>query len=617
MADKKLKTKAPAMTFEDKGGVTDKNGVFFRPTKEGVFMHVPDRAERKICDRLDVLGVTRTKEGDGWGLLVSFDDPMGNAHELNVSRADIVAGGSNLLKRLTDQGLSGCDITSNGAKSPVAQYLNAFDLKKLPKLLAVRQAGWTSEEFGCFLFGNERITAKGAERAFLVDGADASNLTIAGDLAQWQAKVGQMALHSQRMMFALCVAFSGVLLPILREPSSLFHFYCTSGKGKSSILKASASVFGGSDRVQEWKSTDNGVEGVATKNNHQLIVLDELRQATKSALQNAPYLVGNNTGKVRAGRDGKLRKLNTWRVSTLSAGEETLEATRRRVLGKEAEGLATGERVRFVEIPADAGKGLGVLESVPEGMSAKQIVDGIGAFEATGSAGKAFIQHVADDIAGAGVEGFRQNLNDVITSFEAMQGGLSTDEARVLRRFAVVACAGELAISYGILPWEEGKAIESALTCFNAWRESDENPSAVRQGFCDYVRQDPSINEKSYHHVLLSGLKGEATGIEPPKNAGASFGIVADVCGGRITVMVCGQFDDLMHRSKSGLSRPEALQALKEAGMLLETKENGREGYYRLMSSASPFNIPSRKRVRVIFDGMTEADAVDFVEGRK
>jgi uncharacterized protein (DUF927 family) len=40
---------------------------------------------------------------------------------------------------------------------------------------------------------------------------------------------------------------------------------------------------------------------------------------------------------------------------------------------------------------------------------------------------------------------------------------------RVADRFGLVAAAGELAIQFGIVPWNSGGAIQAAKACFDAW----------------------------------------------------------------------------------------------------------------------------------------------------
>ena len=47
---------------------------------------------------------------------------------------------------------------------------------------------------------------------------------------------------------------------------------------------------------------------------------------------------------------------------------------------------------------------------------------------------------------------------------------LNAQETRVARGFGIAALAGELAIEWGIVPWEKGEALTSAIAIFGHWR---------------------------------------------------------------------------------------------------------------------------------------------------
>lgn len=63
--------------------------------------------------------------------------------------------------------------------------------------------------------------------------------------------------------FTKAEALAAPLLQVLDLPCGTFHLNGTSGDGKSSILKAAASVYGGEERVTGWDKTKNGFEAVA------------------------------------------------------------------------------------------------------------------------------------------------------------------------------------------------------------------------------------------------------------------------------------------------------------------------------------------------------------------
>jgi putative DNA primase/helicase len=139
-----------------------------------------------------------------------------------------------------------------------------------------------------------------------------------------------------------------------------------------------------------------------------------------------------------------------------------------------AEGMKrarTGQEVRMVDIPADAGKGLGAFEDL-HGM------DGGAAFSrritqaATaryGSAGRAFIEWAC-----LKMDTLPQRVKEGITAFlnKHVPSTASGQVQRVGARFAIVAVAGELATEAGITGWQAGESIAAAKACYHAWLDA-------------------------------------------------------------------------------------------------------------------------------------------------
>jgi putative DNA primase/helicase len=86
-----------------------------------------------------------------------------------------------------------------------------------------------------------------------------------------------------------------------------------------------------------------------------------------------------------------------------------------------------------------------------------------------GTAGAAWLEQLAAD-----PDGFAAAAREVIEAFAEthVPPGADGQVMRAARRFALVAVAGELAISAGILPWPPGEAERAAAACFAAWLEA-------------------------------------------------------------------------------------------------------------------------------------------------
>jgi hypothetical protein len=69
--------------------------------------------------------------------------------------------------------------------------------------------------------------------------------------------------HCPRALFVVSSAFAPALLEAAGEESGGFHFRDESSSGKTTLLLLAASVWGGTDYLQRWRATTNGLEGLA------------------------------------------------------------------------------------------------------------------------------------------------------------------------------------------------------------------------------------------------------------------------------------------------------------------------------------------------------------------
>ena len=191
------------------------------------------------------------------------------------------------------------------------------------------------------------------------------------------------------------------------------------------------------------------------------------------------YMLGNGSGKSRATRDGGAREVATWRMLFLSTGELSL-ADKIAETGKRAR---AGQSVRVIDIPADAGQGLGIFDTLHGYASGAALADHLRrSGEAhSGDAARAFLAEIADDPA-ATAEAVREwATNWLAGTLPAKADGQVT---RVAARFALVAAAGELATALDILPWPAGEASTAATRCFNDWlaARGDNSPEEITAG---------------------------------------------------------------------------------------------------------------------------------------
>ncbi len=560
---------------------------------DGVYQSKQGGKPRKLCDALELVAHTRTSDSEDWGIWIRFKDADGIVHELVLMKEHFNQS-RKVEGLLASKGLRLYVLSGNSGKSPLIEFFNAVPMDVLPRALSVNGGGYASEKRNSFVFANVTLATDDAEPVILTDTKAAAVLNEQGTLEEWQEHVAAKALYSTRLMFGLCVGFSAPLLEMVDVPSSIFHVWGDRGSGKSSIQKAAASIYGGNERMLSWNATGNGLEGLALQYNNQPLILDEIGQAKESAV-NAIYDLCNETSRARMDRSARLRNVSKWSVNVLSSGEFSLTEIKRQKARRGQEGVASGELVRFICIPAVAGQGLGVLDSLPDdsdlvaGDRIKKAADFIKSFsslEYTGSAGRAYLMALMKDFADNGRAEFRRRLTNVMETMEERLandgwGELKSSERRVFERFAVVALAGELATGYGIMgdKWEIGDALSAVLECFNAWRQSEDSPEEREASVVSKLLEVPHVERTNFLIYAKDELKGSMSCFQEAKQKACGMVVLTnqnDMASQVATLYLVSQFNDVCERYGEGLSRREIIKALDEHGVLFSKHKDAK-----------------------------------------
>jgi len=329
------------------------------------------------------------------------------------------------------------------------------------------------------------------ERIILqTNGAVDHALREAGSLAGWQEHVGRLTVGNSRLVLALSTAFAAPLLYPTGSESGGFHLRGASSTGKSTALVVAGSVWGGGGirgYVRTWRATSNGLEGIAAMHCDCLLCLDEMGQVDGREAGAIAYMLANGVGKARANRNGEARPPAEWRLLFLSSGELSLADK----IAEDGRGrrAAAGQQVRIVDIPADAGAGLGLFERLHGFPSADALARHLKmvAGEHYGYPTRAFLRTLVDNF-----DAIAPTVKGYVDEFlaEYCPKGADGQVSRVAARFALVAAGGEMATAASVLPWEPGEATRGAARCFHDWlgvrggvepAEEAEGISAVRR----------------------------------------------------------------------------------------------------------------------------------------
>lgn len=435
----------------------------FELSPSGVFFVARDADgnEKKpewICARLEVTAKTRNDGAEAWGYLLEFTDPDGNPKAWAMPAQMLAGEGSEWAGYLRAMGLQMAPGTK--ARNLIARYIDTRRIAA--RAICTDRVGWHG---GVYVLPSGSIgQAEGERYVFQSDGGAEDQYKQRGELTDWRAKVSALAAGNSRLVFALCCAFAGPLMRLAGIESGGFHFRGDSSGGKTTALKVAASVFGPPGYMQRWRTTDNALEATAVQHSDSLLILDEFGQLDPKVAGECAYMLANEQEKGRATRGGLAKRRRTWRLLFLSSGEVGL-GDHMRLAGKE---MRAGQEVRFVDIPLDAGAGMGGLETLHGHDSAQALAEGITkqAAQHYGAAGRAWVEWLAGQYETLPAElglMIERCKSDMVPESAAQQ------VFRVGNRFAVVAVAGELATLAGITGWEPGAATRAVRTCFNAW----------------------------------------------------------------------------------------------------------------------------------------------------
>ena len=452
----------------------------FGMTRAGLYNTETDKEPQWICRPFTVAGVCENGVGSDWGLVLQWYDDAEHQHSWIVPR-ELFHGEPRVIAALLEKHGLRCAF---GKTAHAALLRCLATIRSDRRLVAVERGGWHGLSY--ILPNGEQI---GSSNVMLRPEAarhDPSCAT-AGTLQDWQHNIGRYCVGNSRLALFTSAAFAGPLLDIISEPSGGLHLHGESQKGKSTAGFVAGSVSGKGARdgtVHQWRSTANGLEGIAARCSDGCLVLDEISQSEAKEAGEAIYQLANSQGKQRADRDGGARQRKTWNIIFLSTGELTLqqrmsEANRRSTAGME---------IRLINIPSDGGKGIGLFENLHDVTEPGELADRLRTAAATcyGTPLRAFLTELVA-IREADADGVYHYVKAMRDNFIAanMPAGGDGQVRSVAGRFGLIAAAGEMAREFGILPWPE-----------------DEATRACQRGFRDWLAQRGTVGSSEKHNAI-------------------------------------------------------------------------------------------------------------------
>ena len=408
----------------------------------------------KVSDKIEVLAEARDTESTNWGKVIRFKDHDNNTKTLFIDNTKFITSGE-LEEILCYNGLF------IYKPKELKKYLNDYETKN--RALCVDKIGWCKESF---VFPDGSIIGKNNENIIYYGSNSPKEFNTNGTLEDWQENISKYCQGNSRLILAVSAAFAGTLLNITGQENGGFHFVGNSTIGKSTILNVACSVYGDKEFMKTWRATDNGLEGVASSRNDNLLVLDELGQVDPNKAGEIAYMLGNGNGKIRSYKNGSTKKSYTWRLLYLSSGEIDLSdcATEAKKT------LKAGQEVRLLNIPAQPSEdSFGAFETVHNKETGKAFSEYLNEVVRNyyGTAAREFIHCVVNDGFEKIANDFRIFLNDAEQKY--LPAEADNQVKRAMNRFMLAAFAGEYATDHGITGWNRTDSLNACVTCFNDW----------------------------------------------------------------------------------------------------------------------------------------------------
>ncbi len=261
-----------------------------------------------------------------------------------------MSGGAEMIRltRATDDPLAehGARILSK-EKPAVEEFLNdcqTYGVRsgKIPRVWGTRRRGWV-ENLGNlhssgYVVANRIITEKAVYAAESRDvpllpvdsggdGALKEALSHKGDYGHWRDAIRRFVVPAPLPTLMMSAAISGLFRRWCPDSENfIVHLYGESSHGKTTALKAAASCWGAPDKlIDNWRSTDNGLERRCAARNDMVMFLDEAGMAVnEDIIRNSVYMIGNGGEKLRANKDASDRVTRRFQLVALSTGEKQL-----------------------------------------------------------------------------------------------------------------------------------------------------------------------------------------------------------------------------------------------------------------------------------------------------
>jgi putative DNA primase/helicase len=240
----------------------------------------------------------------------------------------IPAGDLSIKKELLKLSYKSLAVTDNNAKDLITYFDRLNMIRRSDHELLVERIGHIKNTF------IHPLTAKGV--TILPPDIGEKQLLEAfqtsGTASEWIEYVLKPIQKHPRALLMVVASFTSVLLQDLKMKPFIVDLSGVTSQGKTTVLRACASVWGTEHLVSEWNLTKVAAERKASFLNSFPLLLDDTRKADERQLQGFVYNFSGGRSKGRGSISGSQREYS-WGNLMLSTGEDSLNSYAERAGG--------------------------------------------------------------------------------------------------------------------------------------------------------------------------------------------------------------------------------------------------------------------------------------------
>jgi hypothetical protein len=298
-------------------------------------------------------------------------------------------------------------------------------------------------------------------------------------LERWTREVAARLTGNPLALFMVCAMFAAPLLKVVGAESVAFNLSARTSQAKSFLVQLALRVWPQRD-LHSWSATRASIDDACLAANDGVLGADEVPEGRVPKIAPQIFAVVNSVRRAARPVLSSECEQATWRVLLITTSElpfwEQAVAQARRVQGhlpisRLSLPVQEGTFVRLVDI---GGKDQTLWRTahgyadLPALLTALDIA----AQETAGVAGPAFVQKLLGPLSRK-PEAFRA-VFEMLTRDLAKELGIAagselSPETRIMRHFAVVLLAGELAVRFGLLPQTRQQVRAAVLEAADSW----------------------------------------------------------------------------------------------------------------------------------------------------